>query len=121
MAHSLDSDEEYAAATEEVSRLAATLSEWETRWRDKQPFLEQHGYMLRPRYHAEWVPSWFHNGLDPESCEDYQPLPVRVQAFFPIVVTDWSGLVSTQPHRRDSSVRWENGLHQAYTDQLERA
>ncbi|EKM54751.1 uncharacterized protein PHACADRAFT_96349 [Phanerochaete carnosa HHB-10118-sp] len=27
-------------------------------WRDHQPWLESKGYMLRPRYRPDWVPSW---------------------------------------------------------------
>ncbi|KAI0786627.1 hypothetical protein C8Q75DRAFT_260268 [Abortiporus biennis] len=27
-------------------------------WRDLQPYLATRGYMLRPRYHAGWTPSW---------------------------------------------------------------
>ena len=26
-------------------------------WRDHQPWLQTQGYMLRPRYHPDWVPS----------------------------------------------------------------
>lgn len=34
--------------------LAALVEE---EWRDRQPFLESHGYMLRSRYYANWSPS----------------------------------------------------------------
>lgn len=27
-------------------------------WRDHQKWLEEKGYMLRPRFRPEWVPSW---------------------------------------------------------------
>jgi len=27
-------------------------------WRDHQPWLKESGYLLRPRYHPEWVASW---------------------------------------------------------------
>ncbi len=30
----------------------------ETYWRDLYPFLELHGYTLRPRYHPDWKPVW---------------------------------------------------------------
>ncbi|CAL1706289.1 unnamed protein product [Somion occarium] len=30
----------------------------EVYWRDRQVWLEAQGYMLRPRYHPNWVPSW---------------------------------------------------------------
>ncbi|KAJ6507304.1 hypothetical protein C8R47DRAFT_1239109 [Mycena vitilis] len=39
-------------------------------WRDMQPWLEQHGYMLRARYRPGWVPSWH---KDPKSYPpDYE-------------------------------------------------
>lgn len=34
------------------------LSIFEVYWRDKQKFLESRGYMLRSRYHPDWVQSW---------------------------------------------------------------
>lgn len=42
----------------EYSLKAATLSAAEIEWRDRQPHLERHGYMLRPRYQPNWIPSW---------------------------------------------------------------
>ncbi|KAI0751222.1 hypothetical protein C8Q80DRAFT_559546 [Daedaleopsis nitida] len=39
-----------------------TLSDSELFWRNKQEFLQSHGYMLRPRYRVGWIPSW---KLDP--------------------------------------------------------
>ncbi|TDL14170.1 hypothetical protein BD410DRAFT_817220 [Rickenella mellea] len=32
--------------------------------------IEEHGYMLRPRYHVGWVPSWSDTWISPELCED---------------------------------------------------
>ncbi|KAJ7471941.1 kinase-like domain-containing protein, partial [Mycena latifolia] len=37
------------------------LGEVEREWARHQPFLEHHGYMLRPRYHPDWLPDM----LDP--------------------------------------------------------
>lgn len=34
------------------------LDEQETFWRDHQEWLQDRGYMLRPRYMPNWVPSW---------------------------------------------------------------
>ncbi|KAL0570540.1 hypothetical protein V5O48_011423 [Marasmius crinis-equi] len=34
------------------------LTEYEVFWRDRQQWLEKQGYMLRPRFHPGWVPSW---------------------------------------------------------------
>ncbi|KAI9001450.1 kinase-like domain-containing protein [Trametes punicea] len=36
----------------------AILSPEEEAWRDRQEFLETQGYMLRPRFRADWTPSW---------------------------------------------------------------
>ena len=36
----------------------ASLSPREAFWRGKQAFLQSRGYMLRPRYHPGWTPSW---------------------------------------------------------------
>ncbi|KAI0081936.1 hypothetical protein K474DRAFT_1768164 [Panus rudis PR-1116 ss-1] len=43
-------------------------------WRDHQQWLEQKGYMLRPRYHPGWVPSWEkqRSKKSPYSFEDAQ-------------------------------------------------
>lgn len=60
-----------------VARLGAELNDHEKRWRDKQAFLEGRGYLLRARYHPDWVPPWFLNGKHPLDCEDYIRLPVR--------------------------------------------
>lgn len=34
------------------------LFEAEIYWRDRYLWLKEHGYLLRSRYHPEWVPSW---------------------------------------------------------------
>ncbi|KZT10924.1 uncharacterized protein LAESUDRAFT_644190 [Laetiporus sulphureus 93-53] len=34
------------------------LRKGELYWRDRQPWLQEHGYMLRPRYRPDWKPSW---------------------------------------------------------------
>jgi len=34
------------------------LYAWETFWRDHQPWLKDKGYLLRPRYRADWTASW---------------------------------------------------------------
>ncbi|KAI0358593.1 hypothetical protein OH77DRAFT_1449137 [Trametes cingulata] len=39
-------------------------------WRDHQKWLEERGYLLRPRYRPDWVPSWKGTKRDPEDCED---------------------------------------------------
>ncbi|KII93054.1 hypothetical protein PLICRDRAFT_101301 [Plicaturopsis crispa FD-325 SS-3] len=39
-------------------------------WRDLHPTLRRRGYRLRPRYEAEWKPSWVGTNIDPYWCED---------------------------------------------------
>lgn len=39
-------------------------------WCQHQPWLEKQGYMLRPRYRPDWVPSWKGTDRDPFWCED---------------------------------------------------
>ena len=34
------------------------LDELELFWRDHQKWLQDRGYLLRPRYRPDWVPSW---------------------------------------------------------------
>ncbi|KAI0081935.1 hypothetical protein K474DRAFT_1586596 [Panus rudis PR-1116 ss-1] len=43
-------------------------------WREHQKWLEQQGYMLRSRYHPDWVPSWEKQGSkeSPFAFEDGQ-------------------------------------------------
>ena len=55
----------------------AKLFSNELRWREKQPYLQTKGYMLRPRLRPGWVPSWTSTGEDPMDCEDGKHLPVR--------------------------------------------
>ncbi|KZT71765.1 hypothetical protein DAEQUDRAFT_706500 [Daedalea quercina L-15889] len=52
----------------------AQLSEGELYWRDRQPWLQGHGYMLRPRYKPDWKPSWEGTNASPMMCEDGQRL-----------------------------------------------
>ncbi|KAI0028848.1 kinase-like domain-containing protein [Vararia minispora EC-137] len=49
----------------------------EVRWRDRQPYLESKGYMLRPRYRPGWTPSWYTTGKQPRRSEDGLKLPLR--------------------------------------------
>ncbi|KAJ7140502.1 kinase-like domain-containing protein [Mycena crocata] len=39
-------------------------------WRDHQVWLQDCGYMLRPRYRPGWVASWLGTEKDPYKCED---------------------------------------------------
>ena len=66
------------AQTQSTSQSAGpyqTLYEHEITWRDRQPFLESKGYMLRPRLRPGWAP-WLRTGTDWLRAEDSAPLPV---------------------------------------------
>ena len=40
-------------------------------WRDHQPWLEESGFLLRSRYHPDWVASWIKDSnKNPLRCED---------------------------------------------------
>ncbi|KAI8970998.1 kinase-like protein [Trametes punicea] len=39
-------------------------------WRERQQFLHDAGYILRPRYWPDWRPSWLGTNLRPTFCED---------------------------------------------------
>ncbi len=46
------------------------LNPVECYWRDLQPWLEQNGYLLRPRYSPGWIPSWIGTTKKWFECED---------------------------------------------------
>jgi hypothetical protein len=54
------------------------LNELETWWAERQKALELAGYMLRPRYHPDWKPSWIGNKKHFLDCEDGQPQRVSI-------------------------------------------
>ena len=62
------------------------LRSHEVFWRDHQPWLEQAGYMLRPRYRPGWKASWLGTDKRPEDCED--SLIVTVSKCL-IIVVEW--------------------------------
>lgn len=43
---------------------------YETWWANHQPWLEQSGYTLRPRYRQDWKPSW--KGQSKRSYKAYE-------------------------------------------------
>lgn len=57
-------------AIEPYSERLKKLGPNEKFWRDHQKWLEQHGYMLRPRYRPGWTPSWEGTDKRPDKCED---------------------------------------------------
>lgn len=46
------------------------LFEPEVFWRDHQTWLRERGYILRPRYHQDWVASWLGTEKEWGECED---------------------------------------------------
>ena len=64
------------ATTLRRTRHPEDLSSHEIIWRDRQPFLESKGYMLRPRFRPGWTPSWLTTGKPRRYCEDSSRLPV---------------------------------------------
>ncbi|KAI0629631.1 hypothetical protein C8Q77DRAFT_298393 [Trametes polyzona] len=56
------------------------LSRFEEPWRDRYDYLKKRGYLLRPRYHPEWTPSWIGTNISPDFCEDsrYARRPLRL-------------------------------------------
>ncbi|KAH9920118.1 uncharacterized protein B0H18DRAFT_1193589 [Fomitopsis serialis] len=46
------------------------LATHEYHWRDRQAWLREQGYMLRPRYRPDWKPSWLGTAKYHRDCED---------------------------------------------------
>ena len=59
--------EYYARATQQG---VFDLSPSERFWQQRLQYLQQHGYLLRPRYSPDWKPSWLGTSVDPSFCED---------------------------------------------------
>ena len=57
--------------------LYGKLDDHEVSWRDRQQWLRQRGYMLRPRYRTDWKPSWLGTDRFYRDCEDGQRTVVR--------------------------------------------
>ncbi|TFK92741.1 hypothetical protein K466DRAFT_480048 [Polyporus arcularius HHB13444] len=55
---------------DEAAHEPGSLYSHEIFWRDHQAWLEERGYMLRPRYRPDWVPSWKGTKDDPRRHED---------------------------------------------------
>ncbi|KAH9920132.1 uncharacterized protein B0H18DRAFT_1025250 [Fomitopsis serialis] len=55
-----------------AAQIPGGLAKHEYFWRDRQPWLQERGYMLRPRYMPDWKPSWLGTDRDYELCEDGQ-------------------------------------------------
>ncbi|CCM01514.1 uncharacterized protein FIBRA_03570 [Fibroporia radiculosa] len=55
---------------EHTARGIFALGHGEQFWRERQLYLKDRGYMLRPRYMPDWSPSWIGTLMDPIFCED---------------------------------------------------
>lgn len=58
------------------------LDQGERFWRDHYFWLRDKGYVLRPRYHPDWVASWKDTDKSWLFCEDGQVMPVRGPQMF---------------------------------------
>lgn len=88
-----------------------TLYGHEITWRDRQPFLESRGYMLRPRLRPGWTPSWLRTGAYFLRAEDSVPLPV-CRNDLTRNVSHLSDLEPPIAGRRDPYFGWQAGIHQ---------
>ncbi|KAG2364056.1 kinase-like domain-containing protein [Suillus spraguei] len=68
----LRAQKELAAFGTELKRSPGALSSKETWWCQQYQWLKSQGYLLRPRYAPDWVPSWEVSKRDPLVCEDGQ-------------------------------------------------
>jgi hypothetical protein len=78
---------ELAAFGEERDRRPGALSVDEIWWRRQYEWLKVRGYLLRPRYAPDWVPSWEGSKRHASDCEDGRILHVRRRSLNCIV--DW--------------------------------
>ena len=80
-------------------------------WKDRHGLLQSRGYMLRPRYRPDWIPSW---RIDPSmnilDAEDRMGLMVRKMCYHAIslsLLTDRNRSAwSLASHRRHKDLRW---------------
>ena len=93
-----------------------TLYEHEITWRDRQPFLESKGYMLRPRLRPGWTPSWLRTGTYFLRAEDSAPLPVCGNDLTRNA-THFSDLESPIAGRCNPYFRRQAGIHQTSQDE----
>lgn len=82
MANELASEELPTTAAVRISREFALVEYY---WRDRQQWLEQCGYMLRPRYKPDWVPSWQGTKKHSYDCEDGLILQVCLELFVQVL------------------------------------
>lgn len=62
------------------------LKSYELFWRDHYLWLEEHGYLLRSRYHPDWVASWKDIQKNWRDCEDAQENRVGMFALITVIL-----------------------------------
>ncbi|TFY60104.1 hypothetical protein EVJ58_g5352 [Rhodofomes roseus] len=59
-----------SAQVTQADHIRGGLRKHEYIWRDRQPWLQERGYVLRSRYRPDWTPSWIGTGRHHKDCED---------------------------------------------------
>ncbi|KAI1795569.1 kinase-like domain-containing protein [Ganoderma leucocontextum] len=77
-------------------------------WRDHQPWLQGQGYMLRPRYHPDWKPSWAGTKKDHDYWEDGQ-IPNRLGIMDAIRISDGRVVVLKKVNKHNHPYEAEIG------------
>jgi hypothetical protein len=85
-------------------RRPGALTENETWWCQHYLWLKSQGYLLRPRYAPDWVPSWEGTDRNPFACEDGHCMRVRdVSALHGLLADGW---IVWPSHGRNTYIRW---------------
>ncbi|KAJ6507340.1 hypothetical protein C8R47DRAFT_966711 [Mycena vitilis] len=91
---------------------AGLLKEGEAFWRDLQPWLQERGFTLRPRFRRDWVPSWNVPGRLSDFPEDRSSL-LTVQVIDAVRDSDGSHVVLKKVEERFHV--FEEEIHQFLT------
>lgn len=81
------------------------ISERESWWVERKEELEAAGYMLRPRYHPDWQPSWLKTKKSYSDFEDGQTEVVSVDAHTSLGSPQCLCCLATSEHGRDADLR----------------
>ncbi|KAI0363085.1 hypothetical protein BV20DRAFT_956448 [Pilatotrama ljubarskyi] len=63
-------DSDHLSLKSSSDEVIGGLLQSESRWTSLQPWLQEHGYILCPRYRPGWTPSWIQAGKSRLDCED---------------------------------------------------
>lgn len=89
---------------------SAKLTSIEVHWRDRQPFLQTKGYMLRPRYRPDWIPSWQGRDLLALTAEDAITHPVSISLRHTRTDRYSTNTVPSEPYRCNADLGWPIGV-----------